>query len=93
MEVTVQYTGQLAGFAGISEERVAIGDDAVLGDLVEHLCERHGTAYADLVVNSEGRIRPSTLVILDGEQAVGDSSQLPLENGQTVLLMTPIAGG
>lgn len=93
MEVTVQYTGQLAGIAGVSEERVAMGDNAVLSDLVEHLCERHGSAYSDLVVTGEGRLRPSTLVILDGEQAVGDSSQLPLENGQTVLLMTPIAGG
>ena len=93
MEVTVQYTGQLAGIAGVSEESVALEEGAVVRDLVARLCEKHGSKYADLVVSDGGEVRPSTLVILDGEQALGDSSQLPLAGVRTVLLMTPIAGG
>lgn len=93
MEITVQYTGQLAGIAGVTEERAEVADDALVPDLVRTLCERHGSAFGDLVTQSDGQIRPSTLVILDGEQSLGDVSRLSLAGVKTVLLMTPIAGG
>lgn len=93
MEITIQYTGQLAGIAGVSEEQVDLGSDAVMRDLVAQLCERHGAAYANLVMTESGDLRSSVLVILDGEHTLGDSSQLPLAGVRTILLMTPIAGG
>jgi len=93
VEITVQYTGQLASIAGVAEEQVAFEAGARMRDLVSQLCERHGATYANLVMTKAGDLRSSLLVILDGEHTLGDSSQLPLANLRTILLMTPIAGG
>lgn len=93
MEITIQYTGQLAGIAGTSEETVTVAGDGRLKSLVDELAERHGRKYADLVLDGEGRLHPSLLVIVDGEQIDGDRAALDLEGVRTVMLMTPIAGG
>jgi molybdopterin converting factor small subunit len=93
VEITVQYTGQLAGLAGVSEELVVLGAGVVMRDLVAQLCERHGASFAGLVMTDGGDLRSALLVIIDGEHTLGDSSQRPLDGIQTILLMTPIAGG
>ncbi len=93
MEITIQYTGQLAGITGAGEEVVELADGSSVASLVSQLCTKHGSQYADLLVNSEGEIRPSTLVILDGVQTEGERSEILLEGVRAVMLMTPIAGG
>ena len=93
MEITIQYTGQLAGLAGETDETIDVDSGTALPALIAQLCERHGAKYADLLVNAEGNLRPSTLVILDGEQASGSPSEIVLDGVKTVMLMTPIAGG
>ena len=45
------------------------------------------------ILDAEGKLRPSLLVVLDGEQAEGDLANLDLSTAKTVMLMTPIAGG
>lgn len=93
MNVTFQYTGQLANVVGASEETVELGDDATLKTTVDQLAARHGEGYAKLVFDDEDNLRPSLLVVLDGEQAEGDKATLDLSDVKTVMLMTPIAGG
>ncbi len=93
MQITVQYTGQLANLAGAAQETLQVEEGTRLKPVVDRLAERHGPAYADLVLDSDGALRPSLLVVLDGEQAEGDKAQLTLDGVQTLMLMTPIAGG
>jgi len=93
MEITIQYTGQLAGITGAGEEAIEVDDGTSVASLVNLLCSRHGEKYADLLVNGSGELRPSTLVILDGVQSEGDRAAQTLDGVKTVMLMTPIAGG
>ena len=93
MEITVEYTGQLAGITGETDEAVEIAEGTTLKSLVNQLGARHGEQYSDLLVNEEGNLRPSTLVIIDGQQAEGDRGGIALDGVKTVMLMTPIAGG
>jgi len=93
MKITVQYTGQLAGITGVGDELLDLEEGTTLGALVGQLCDRHGTNYTELLVSGSGELRPSTMVIFDGEQAVGDQSTMDLTGIKTVMLMTPIAGG
>ena len=90
MSLTVQYTGQLANVVGVAEESVAASD---LKSALDQLVARHGDGYAKLVFDSEGEIRPSLLVVLDGEQAEGEKASIDLTNVKNLMLMTPIAGG
>ena len=93
MEITVQYTGQLAEITGTREEVIELSPGAVFKSLVSQLSERHGKKYSYLILTSSGDLRLSTLIIVDGEQQLGDSSEMVLDESRTVMLMTPIAGG
>jgi len=93
MEITFTYTGQLARAAGVSEEAVKVAPGTALSPVLNELAQRHGKTYEDLVMDGEGRIRPSLLVILDGEQFQGEKAAILLQDVRNVTLMTPIAGG
>lgn len=93
MEITVQYTGQLAGITGAPEEVIELSPGTPFKEVLTQLSAKHGPKYSDLILTSSGELRPSTLIIIDGEQQVGDPSGIVLDGVQTVLLMTPIAGG
>ncbi len=93
MEITVQYTGQLAGIIGETDESIEMDENTTLPELIQSLCRKHGEKCSDLLINVDGDLRPSTLVILDGEQAEGNRSEISLDGVKTVMLMTPIAGG
>ena len=93
MTLTFSYTGQLAAAAGTADETVEAADDAVLGPVLNELADRHGSGYRDLILDAEGRVRPTLLVVLDGVQASGEKETLVLAGVSNVMLMTPIAGG
>ncbi len=93
MEITVQYTGQLAGITGAREEVIELSPGTPFSDLVSQLSAKHGRKYSDLILTYSGELRPSTLIVIDGEQHLGDTSDIVLDESRTVMLMTPIAGG
>jgi len=93
MRVNVQYTGQLALAAGVKGEPWEAGEDTTWGQVVCSLAQSRGGEFADLLLDVQGRPRPSLLVVLDGNQAAAGWANLPVHDVRTVLLMTPIAGG
>jgi molybdopterin converting factor small subunit len=93
MNLSVDYTGQLASVAGVSEEKIELADGETLGSVVRRLAGIHGEKFSDLVFDGEGRLRSTLLVVLDGEQAMGDKESLGLSGVKVLMLMTPIAGG
>jgi molybdopterin converting factor small subunit len=93
MEIKIQYTGQLANLTGTPEESVDLKSGTTLAQMISELVSRHGSDYSDLLLNAQGNLRPSLLVIFDGEQAEAPLESLVLDDVHTVMLMTPIAGG
>lgn len=93
MKLTVDYTGQLASEAGVSEEIVELRGGETLGSILKSLAEKHGDQFKQLVFDDEGRLRSTLLAALDGEQAAGDRDDLDLSEVNELMLMTPIAGG
>lgn len=93
MKLIVDYTGQLASVAGVSEEEVELSGGETLGSVLKNLAETRGEKFRELVFDDEGRIRSTLLVALDGEQAAGDKENLDLSGVNELMLMTPIAGG
>lgn len=93
MELTFSYTGQLASLAGISEENVSPDGGGNLGTVVRTIAEKHGPSFSDLILDDEGKLRRTLLVIADGEQVDGDRESFQLDSTRNIVLMTPIAGG
>ena len=63
MEITVQYTGQLAGITGAREEVIELSPGTPFSDLVSQLSAKHGRKYSDLILTYSGELRPSTLIV------------------------------
>ncbi len=93
MNITFQYTGQLAKAAGAHQEDVELQPGTPLKGAIETLTTRHGADYATLLLDDAGRLRPTLLVAIDDQQVAGDPAATDLSNARTVTLMTPIAGG
>ena len=93
MKLTIDYTGQLASVAGVSEESIELNGGETLNSILKSLAENHGEKFSELVFNDEGKIRSTLLAALDGEQAAGNKDNLDLSEVEVLMLMTPIAGG
>ena len=94
MRVTLRYTGQLAGAAGVAEEVVECAEGAPLVDAVRELAaDGRDGLFAKLVLTGAGGFQPTVLVVVDGEQVGGDKDGFCPKDGAAVTLMTPIAGG
>lgn len=93
MKVLVQYTAQLRAAIGRSEEYVDLPDAATLRDLLVQLAAACEAAGSHLVTEA-GEPRPSLLVVLNNiATPAGGAASIALRAGDTVTLLTPIAGG
>jgi molybdopterin converting factor small subunit len=92
MRVSVKYMAQLRQAAGIGGETVELDGSATVRDLVHSLAVRHDHAFARFLFGENGTIQPSLLVFV-GEEQVRPDSQIVLGDGDTVTLLTPMAGG
>ena len=93
MNITVEYTGQLAAAAGASQESLELEPGATLGTAINALAERHDEKFSELILDDGGALRPTLLVAVNGEQAAGDRDNFTIPDAATLMLMTPIAGG
>lgn len=92
MLVSVQYTTQLKAALGVTQQQVQLRDDATLSDLLKQLTEQHGAAFADLVLMADGRLLPSIIICIDDQQRSADP-EIPLQDGNQVMLLSAISGG
>ena len=77
--ITVRYFAGFREHAGLDEESVSV-DAATTGDLFVHLKHRHGSS------EPLGHCK----VAVNDEMADWDT---PIDDGDTVLLFPPVAGG
>lgn len=92
MKITVSYMSQLKKAAGKSRESVEIDAGTTVQDLLlRTICPRYdGVARAIL---EEGDVFRSILLVFVGDQQADIRTPLPLNDGDEVTLMLPIAGG
>ena len=93
MDITFSYTGQLANLAGLSEESLSLDAGTALRSVVQDIAKKHGASFSDLILDEDGKLRRTLLVIADGEQLDGDREAFQLDSTKNIVLMTPIAGG
>jgi len=92
MVVTVQYTTQLKAALGVARQQIQLGDHATLSELIKQLTEQHGAAFADLVLMPDGHLLPSIIVCIDDQQRSA-GQDIPLQDGNQVMLLSAISGG
>ena len=94
MKIEFCYTGQLASAAGAVEESVELADGATVLVALKERIDAHGGKFAELLADDSGAPRSTLLVALNDEQVAGDAyDSTVLAEGNSLMLMTPIAGG
>lgn len=92
MKVTIEYAAQVKRAAGVSSEEIEIETSCTVDDLMAHVATRHGDSLRKLLFDSEGSLQHSILVFVGDTQARWDD-RVELKDGDTVTLLSPIAGG
>ncbi len=90
-QVKVVYDALFSDAARLREEIVGL-DGATLGDLIRALAQRHGPAFGELVMDPRGEntVPPGVSVLVNGRRPGLD---FPLNDGDEVAFLRPIAGG
>ncbi len=92
MRLTIEDLNQAKSAAGCDGGTIDLAAGALPMDLVRHLAEHRGERLRALLVAADGQPRPSTMVSINGELAPCRIPR-PLNDGDVVALLLPIAGG
>jgi molybdopterin synthase sulfur carrier subunit len=94
MKLRVEYTAQLRTISGRPADEIELPAGSNVGELLQHLARRLGDGATPHLLTSEGSA-PRSLLIVVNDQATPahEAADRPLQPGDTVLLMPPIAGG
>ncbi len=92
MKITVDLWGQLKQNAGAGSFSLELQDTACSGeDALRELARRHEAALGKLLLAPDGAVRKSTL-LFRGDQQISSLAD-PLQDGDTITVMSPISGG
>ncbi len=91
MRVKVAYSGQARSAAGCATEEVELSAAATLRTLFTEIVSRHGDPMAALL-EFKHRSAPSVLVFVGGDQVSWEAPPV-LNDGDEIMLVSPIAGG
>ncbi|MDN5213656.1 MoaD/ThiS family protein [Fulvivirgaceae bacterium BMA12] len=92
MQIKMKYSAQLKREAGISEELVDLQPDQSFDHLLATIANQHSIGFRNVIFDDQNSRRKSLLIIQNGRQ-VNSEETLKLNNGDEILLMSPIAGG
>lgn len=92
MKITFAYFAQVRAAAGVESETVERPGVTRLAEALAVLAERHGAEFRALVLDDAGTVRPSLLVLVNGQPAGRDASRT-LADGDTVSLLSAVSGG
>jgi molybdopterin converting factor small subunit len=83
----------LARAMGGKKHEVDLPGETV-ADLVEYLVREHGPGAREALLDEEGRLDPIIQILLnEKEWVVHDDLDVPLHEGDSVILMLLVAGG
>ena len=92
MKISVMYTAQLRNATGCSFEELEIPDSAAVADVLRRAEQEHGETLGRYLRDESGNLKKTILIFVNEDQVRPDDEDT-LTPGDTVTLMSPIAGG
>ena len=91
MQINLRYLGQIKRAAGVPQESLEVAANCSLTSVLTTLATQR-EPLRTFLLNEAGVRRPTLLVTL-GEKMLNATDDPPLHDGDTLTLMTPMAGG
>jgi molybdopterin converting factor small subunit len=92
MKITMQYTAQLSMEAGCATEKLEIANGTTVAQIIINRAEKHGGKFSNMLLNADGEPVSTIMWVVNGEQ-VDRLVPHVLQDGDELMLMSPIAGG
>ena len=92
MTVTINYLAQLKQITGIPSESITIDGACSVQDLVRQVAEKQRNSLGSFLLDTEGNLRNSILVIV-GDNQVHWEIPMQLKEGDEISFLSPLAGG
>ena len=92
MKITINYMGQLRYITGKDNEEIKCFDRASLAEIITQASKAYDSRFLDIILDENGAIQSSLIVIVNDEPA-GENLTQGLSDGDTVTILTAIAGG
>lgn len=94
MRLRVQYTAQLRAAVGRAEEEIDVPEGSNLAELLLRVASEMCRDAAGYLLAPGGELQPSLLVAVnDRAISTSEAVTVPINSGDVVTLMPPIAGG
>jgi molybdopterin converting factor small subunit len=94
MKLLVEYTGQLRTAVGRSQDRIEVPDGATVAALLAQLSQSIGESARPHLLTQAGTMQPSLLVAINDTACTArQAASTVLQDGDSVVLLPPIAGG
>ncbi len=59
--------------------------------LIEHLCQKYGKKFSDAILEEKGSLKEHVKIFLNGKEV--NSPDKRINEGDTILMFVPVAGG
>lgn len=92
ISVNVRYHNLLRQITGLQQETVSLSEPT-LAALLEHLAEVHGPSLRTIFFGPEGQVSTHLVVFQNQQLAPRGQGDLPLADGDELLLFPAISGG
>ncbi len=91
--VKVRLHNMLRHHAGVEQEALVLAEGTLLHVALEDLARRHGPGLAGMLFASPGVISPHLVIFRNQQLLPRDQVDVPLADGDELLLFPAISGG
>ena len=92
MKVTLSYFAQVRQAAGVETESLDVPEASDLAAVIAETADQHGEDLKALLLDEDGNVRPSILLLVNGAPVSRDASTT-LDEGSSVSIFSAVAGG
>ena len=92
MTIKLRFTAQIKDAAGIGSDSIILFENEKLQSLLRRLPERYGEEFRKILYDDKGRYHSSNLIVLNEEQVEYDENK-SLNNGDELIILSPVSGG
>jgi MoaD family protein len=92
MIIKLRFTAQIKDAAGTGSDRIDLFENEKLQSLLRRLSERYGEKFRNILYDDKGRYHKTNLIVVNEEQVEYDEN-ISLNNGDELILLSPVSGG
>ncbi|MBN1315687.1 MAG: MoaD family protein [Anaerolineales bacterium] len=93
IKVNLKYLAPICDIAGAYRETLILDQESTMMDVIDVLCRRYGQPVHDLFYEPSGNFRPLFIMLCNTKPMVVEDLERPLNDGDTVAFVPPVAGG